>query len=164
MLFVTWVNHNLHFRDSARALGLQDTCREAWKVHGGHCQITGTRRTDGGPALQAGPEEKEVNTGQVQEQSWEVLFLRAGPPNWTSTYRNQGPPATPLVSDLQPVFPGLTQLQGVATQPGRITSPLQNSVSPSAKLLLTGLWWGSLDAVAHTTACGSQNTKTYCPK
>lgn len=118
--------------------------------------------------MQAGSEEREVNVGRHRNEAVKrtqdaAYTLPDGPGlNWTSVHRNQSPMATRSVGNLQPVFPGLTQLQG-ATWPGQVTSPLPDSVSPSAKLLLTGIGWGPPDTMHGSHHCTRLPNAKICP-
>lgn len=102
-------------------------------------------------------------TGAGKRSQGAVLALPEGQePSWTSVCRDQSPVAmtTPSMGNLQPVSPGLTGFQGA----GEVTSPLQDSVSPFAKLFIglrRGHW---MLCTAHTTAHSSQNAKTCRPQ
>lgn len=118
--------------------------------------------------MQAGPEQREVHVSRHQNEAVKrtqgaAYTLPNGPRlNWTSVHRNQSPVATPSVGNLQLMFPGLTQLQ-CATWPGQVTSPLQDSVSPSAKHLLTGIRWGPPDTMHSSHHCTRLPNAKICP-
>lgn len=94
------------------------------RVHGGRCQITGIPRTAGGPGLagraRGAGSQHWAGTGAGLGNALGkllMLMLKGQDPNWTSMHQDQSPPTNPSVGDMQPVFPCLTQLYGVATWP-----------------------------------------------
>lgn len=80
-----------------------------------------------------------------------MLFPEGQEPRWTSVCRDQSPPATttPSMGDLQPVFPGLTQVQGARAS--YLTSPRLSF--PICKTPIHRVMAGPLDAVHSSHRC-----------